>query len=162
MVTFSMEEKNIRIIKSITILLLLLCSLHSFAQNESVVIYNNNITHDNLKANIYKGDTTYIYTVSIAAMWTGKVSTKIIYEGNYDSFISFIEPLVKFADKNKDNLGIKTSIQGIVVESTRKYGTKCIAIGSGDDITYTRYKSLKKMVDALDMWLHKNRKKESY
>ena len=55
--------------------------------------------------------TTYTYSVTTAAMWTGKLSTKIVYKGQYNAFINFMIQLFQFAEANKNNKGSKSSDQ---------------------------------------------------
>ena len=96
-------------------------------KNKSVTIYNNGLTHDNVSADIFNNDTTYTYSVTTAAMWTGKLSTKIVYKGQYNAFINFMIQLFQFAEANKNNKGAKAVINDINVESTKKAGVKCIS-----------------------------------
>ena len=122
------------------------------AQNKSVTLYNNGITHDNIKAEIFNNDTTYIYSVTTAAMWTGALSTKIVYKGNYNNFMAFMIPLLRFAEENQNNKGAKEVINGVNIESTKKIGVKCISIGGGKDINNTTYNSIKEAVEAIHSW----------
>lgn len=138
--------------KTIIAILFLLFSHISYGQNKSITIYNNGVTHDNISADIFNNDTTFTYSVSTAAMWTGKVSTKIVYQSNYNSFISFMLSLLSFAEENKNNKGAKTTIHNINIESTKKLGIKCISIGEGDDINNTNYKSIKNAVESIIAW----------
>lgn len=59
--------------KILIIILLLTSSIAIWGQNKSVTIYNNGLTHDNVSADIFNNDTTYTYSVTTAAMWTGKL-----------------------------------------------------------------------------------------
>lgn len=138
--------------KTIIAILFLLFSHISYGQNKSITIYKNGVTHDNISADIFNNDTTFTYSVSTAAMWTGKVSTKIVYQSNYNSFMSFMLSLLSFAEENKNNKGAKTTIHNINIESTKKLGIKCISIGEGDDINNTNYNSIKNAVESIIAW----------
>lgn len=138
--------------KKLLLAFLLFLPIITHSQNKSIVIYNNGLTHDNIKADIFNNDTTYIYSVTTAAMWTGKRSTKIVYKGAYDNFMSFMIPLLQFAEENMDKEGAETIINEIKIESTKKLGVKCISIGSGKDVSNTKYSSIKEAVGAIWNW----------
>ncbi|WP_346998915.1 hypothetical protein [Bacteroides cellulosilyticus] len=142
--------------KILIIIILLMSSITIWGQNRSVTIYNNGLTHDNVSADIFNNDTTYIYSVTTAAMWTGKLSTKIVYKGQYNDFTNFMIQLFQFAEANKDNRGAKTVINNINVESTKKAGVKCISIGNGKDVSNTTYKSIKGALEAIISWKESN------
>ena len=138
-----------RILVTITLLILSICI---YGQNKSVNIYQNGLTHDNISADIFNSDTTYVYSVTTAALWTGKLSTKIVYKGNYNDFMNFMTHLFQFAEANKDNKGAKTKIDNINIESTKKAGVKCISIGDGKDASNTTYKSIKEALESTSSW----------
>ncbi|ALJ62734.1 hypothetical protein BcellWH2_05536 [Bacteroides cellulosilyticus] len=142
--------------KILIIILLLTSSIAIWGQNKSVTIYNNGLTHDNVSADIFNNDTTYTYSVTTAAMWTGKLSTKIVYKGQYNAFINFMIQLFQFAEANKNNKGAKAVINDINVESTKKAGVKCISIGNGKDVSNTTYKSIKGALEAITSWKESN------
>ena len=89
-------------------------------------------------------------------MWTGKLSTKIVYKGQYNAFINFMIQLFQFAEANKNNKGAKAVINDINVESTKKAGVKCISIGNGKDVSNTTYKSIKGALEAITSWKESN------
>lgn len=141
--------------KYLIISIILICSYTTYGQSKRLVLYNNALTHDRILVNILNSDTTYIYSVSTKAPWTGKLSTKIVYQGDYNDFLSFMVPLLAFAKENIKNIGAKTVICGIPVESAKKVGIKCISIGEGNDINNTKYSSLQECMEAIFSW--KNR-----
>lgn len=133
-------------------LLMLLSSYIAYGQSKRLVLYSNGLTHDKILVNILNSDTTYIYSVTTKAIWSGKVSTKIVYQGNYEDFLSFMIPLLSFAKDNINNIGAKTEICDIPIESTKKAGIKCISIGIGENINNTKYSSIKECVEAVFSW----------
>jgi len=134
------------------LIVMFILPLSLFAQNQSLVIYNNDITHDNIKADIFNNDTTFVYSVTTAAMWTGKSKTSIVYKGEKTDFLEFMNSLLEFAQTNKDNKGAKAKIKDIEVESTKRMGIKCITIGSGKNATNTNYESISNAIEALRKW----------
>lgn len=139
-----------KIIFTITLYLSIVISV--FAQGKVEIIYNNGLTHTNVKADIFQSDTTYLYTVTDAKMWTGETSTKIIYKGNYDKFLSFLRTAVAFAEENRKNIGAQTEIDGIPVKITKKVGIRCVTFGSNGEIKNTNENSLKGAIEALEKW----------
>lgn len=133
-------------------ILILICSYVAYGQSKRLVLYNNALTHDKILVNILNSDTTYIYSVSTKAAWTGKLSTKIVYQGNYEDFLSFMIPLLSFAEDNRDNIGATAIIRDIPVKSTKVLGIKCISIGEGDEINNTKYSSIKECVESVFSW----------
>lgn len=80
-------------------ILILICSYVAYGQSKRLVLYNNALTHDKILVNILNSDTTYIYSVSTKAAWTGELSTKIVYQGDYEDFLSFMIPLSIFCKR---------------------------------------------------------------
>ena len=133
-------------------------------ETKTIQIYNNGITHTNIKANI-----TYIdgnitkedafYTVTYAAMWTGKLSTVVVYNGNLNQMSKFIKLVLQFAEVNKNNIGAATTIEGRNISMTKEIGIKCITIKNGDESINTNFRSISKALEAIDKWIQENKKR---
>jgi hypothetical protein len=132
-------------------------------ETKTIQIYDNGITHTNIKAiityldgNITKEDV--YYTVTFAAMWTGKLSTVVVYNGNLMQMSNFLKSVLQFAEVNKDNIGASTKIEERNVSMTKQFGIKCITIKIGSESINTNFKSINQALDELDKWIKENKK----
>lgn len=147
------------------LVIMLMLSFCMYAQKvKTVQIYKNATTHDNIKANITYNENgemvkdEFFYTVSTTALWTGKLNTVIVYNGSYDQIHAFFTELLQFANENKDNMDVNTTIDGREITRKRVAGVKCIVIKNGDESTNTNIKSVTKALDSLEKWKKKNSK----
>ena len=149
-----------KILYSIVIMLL---SFSVYAQDvKTIQVYKNSITHDNIKANITYDENgkivkdEFFYTVTTTAMWTGKPSTVIVYNGSYDQIHSFFTAILQFANENKNDMNAKATIDGREISRKKVAGIKCIVIKNGDESTNTNIKSLIKALESLEKWRKEN------
>ncbi len=151
--------------KKLFAILAVLFSLNLTAQEtKTIQIYNNGLTHTNIKANITYLEGNIIkeevfYTMTAAEMWTGKMSTVIVYNGDLTQMTNFFKAVLIFAEANKDNIGAITKIEERDVSMTKVAGIKCITIKHGDEKINTNFRSINKSIEALDNWILTNKTK---
>ena len=146
------------------IVAVLLTSDYVIAQvTKVIVIYNDAITHTNIKAYLtYEMDTIVkedvYYSVTSAAMWTGKMNTQIVYKGNLSQMLEFFKEVLSFAEVNKDNIGAYATIdENIYISITKIFGVKCVTIKNGPEVVNTNYRSINEAVIALENWIKNNK-----
>lgn len=154
---------SIKNMKKLIYLLTVLFATSSVIAQEikTIEIYNNGITHTNIKANITYVDgkikeENVFYTVTSAAMWTGKLSSIVVYNGNIAQMADFLRVVFQFAQANKDNIGATITIEGRHVSMAKVMGIKCITIKTGDESVNTNLSSVSKALEALNKWMQKN------
>lgn len=141
--------------------LLALVSLVRAQEINTFQIYDNAITHTNIKANITSLDgkitkENVCYTVTYAAQWTGKLKTVVVYNGDLTQMQNFLKSILQFADNNKDNIGASTKIDNRKVSMAKQWGIKCITIKIGSQKINTNHKSISKALEKLDNWIKEN------
>ncbi len=124
-------------------------------------IYDGYFTHTKLNAYIFYENgkiskKEIYYTVTDVAMWTGKLSTTIIYQGTPAQMIDFLEKILQFAEKNKYQIGTSTIINERKVSMTKKIGIKLITIRIGKKNKNTTYKELQNALKMLKKWVKNN------
>ena len=144
------------------VLILAFFNVISAQEIKTVQIYNNNITHTNIKANItyVNGEITkeeVFYTVAYAAMWTGRLTSVVVYTGNLEEMSYFLNEINKFAQANAKNLGAETLIAGRNVSVNKVSGFKCIIIKYADESINTNFKAIDQAAATLNTWIEEHK-----
>ena len=146
------------------LLLILLClPMIGFGQEtKTIQIYENFLTHTNIKANISYLDGNITnedvnYTVTYQAMWTAKMKTMVVYSGNLSETSGFLKEVMQFAELNKDSIGSSIISEGRNISIAKKFGFKVITIKYGDESIHTNFKSIMQAFEALDKWIKENK-----
>ena len=146
------------------LLLILLClPMIGFGQEtKTIQIYENFLTHTNIKANIsylngnISNEDVY-YTVTYKAMWTGKLKTMVVYSGNLTETSDFLSSVLQFSELNKDSIGSSMIFEGRNISIAKVFGFKVTTIKYGDEGIHTNFKSIKQASEALDEWIKENK-----
>ncbi len=149
--------------KVIMILTVILFAQGSLSAQGSKIetIFDSYFTHTKLSAYIFYENgkiskEEIYYTVTDAAMWTGKLSTTIIYHGTPAQMVDFLEEILQFAEKNKNQIGVSTIIEERKISMTKKIGIKLITIRIGKKNKNTTYKDLQNALKMLKEWVKNN------
>ncbi len=151
-----------KIIAISIILIFALYNIITAQEIKTIQIYNNNLTHTNIKANISytNGEITkeeVYYTVAYAAMWTGRLSSVVVYSGNLEEMSFFLTEINKFSQANEKNLGADTTIMERNVSINKVAGIKCIIIKYADESINTSFKAIDQAQTALNTWIKENK-----
>jgi hypothetical protein len=147
----------------ITGIFIMLVNIVWAQESKTIQIYNNNITHTNIKAILTYLDSTIIkddvyYTVTYATAWTGRLNTVVVYNGDLEQMAKFLKLVLQFGEENKDNIGASIKIEGRIISMTKQFGIKCIAIKIGSESINTNFKSISQAAEELDNWIKENKK----
>lgn len=130
----------------------------AIAQTKTVTIYENGLTHTNIKADITYNSSgqitssTAYFTVSVAEMWTNAIKTTIVYSGTLADMKKFVASIDKFATENRDIKNAQTTICGKTVQLKRVMGVKCIVITSGSETINTNFTSISEALAELNKY----------